>query len=214
MCPDPEISNACSSTTLHNQEEAIMKATTNLSVTLAIVLFLVPATGHTADVPGIPPETVADYIYAVIANHRAFYTHVVERLEEQGEAKADGEWRTQKKTIPLPVQLVTETSNMFSAKFAGLRYRLISLWPINSTNRPIDQPDRSSLEALVARPEQAVTRTVKIDGQTYFRAVYADLAVRQACVACHNAHPNSPKKDFHVGDVMGGLVIEFPLGHQ
>jgi hypothetical protein len=35
--------------------------------------------------------------------------------------------------------------------------------------------------------------------------------VTAACVECHNAHPSSPKKDFKVGDVMGGLVISFPL---
>jgi hypothetical protein len=192
-----------------------MKATTSLSVTLWIVLFLFPATGHAGDVSGVPPETVADYIYAIIESHRAFYTtHIVEHLEEQGVVKADGEWRTQKKTIPLPVQFVNETSNRFSSKFAGLRYRLISLWAINPMNRPRDEAGRSSLEALATRPEQPVTRTVKIDNQPYFRAVYADLAVSQACVACHNNHPNSPKKDFQVGDVMGGLVIEFPLAHQ
>lgn len=199
----------------HNSKEAIVTSTTSLAVILAIILFLLTLTSHAAVVPDVPPETVAEYIYAVIATHRAFYTtHVVERLEQQGEVKADGAWRTQKKTIPLPVQLVTETSNMLTSKFAGLRYRLISLWPINPRNRPLDQPDRNSLEALAARPEQSITRTVEIDGQTYFRAVYADLAVRQTCVACHNTHPNSPKKDFHVGDVMGGLVIEFPLGYQ
>ena len=44
-----------------------------------------------------------------------------------------------------------------------------------------------------------------------FRAIYADRAVSQACVGCHNTHPRSPKKDFKMGDVMGGLVIEIPL---
>ena len=33
----------------------------------------------------------------------------------------------------------------------------------------------------------------------------------QACIGCHNAHPRSPKKDFKLDDVMGGLVIEIPL---
>ena len=192
-----------------------MKSTTSLTVILAIVLYLFPVTGHAADVPGVPPETVADYIYAVIEGHRAFYTaHVVERLEEQGGIKADGEWRTHKKTLPLPVQLVTEASHMVSTQFTGLRYRLISLWPINPKNSPRDQVDKKSLEAVVERPERSVTRTIKIDNQTYFHAIYADMAVSQACVACHNTHPNSPKKNFQVGDVMGGLVIEFPLGNQ
>jgi hypothetical protein len=183
-------------------------------VILAIVLYLLPAAGHAADVPGVPPEKVADFIHAVIESHRAFYTvHVVERLEEQGGIKVDGEWRTHKKTLPLPQQFVTESSNMF-LKFTGLRYRLISLWPINPKNSPHDQADKSSLQAVIERPEQPVTRTIKIDNQTYFHAIYADMAVSQACVACHNTHPNSPKKDFQIGEVMGGLVIEFPLENQ
>jgi hypothetical protein len=191
-----------------------MKTTTSLTVILAIVLYLFPVTGHAADVPGVPPEKVADYIHAVIESHRAFYTiHVVERLEEQGGIKVDGEWRTHKKTLPLPVQFVTESSNMFSS-FTGLRYRLISLWPINPKNKPRDQIDKHSLEAVIERPEQSVSRTIKVDNQTFYHAIYADVAVSQSCVACHNTHPNSPKKDFQIGDVMGGLVIEFPLGNQ
>ncbi len=200
--------------TRHKQEEVIMKSTTSLTVILAIVLYLFPVTGHAADVPGVPPEKVADYIHAVIESHRAFYTlHVVERLEEQGGIKVDGEWRTHKNTLPLPQQFVTESSNMF-ATFTGLRYRLISLWPINPKNRPRDQVDKHGLESVAARPEHSVTRTIKIDDQTFFHAIYADVAVSQACVACHNTHPKSPKKDFQVGEVMGGLVIEFPLGNQ
>jgi hypothetical protein len=191
-----------------------MKSTTSLAVVLAIVLYLFPVTGYAADVPGVPPEKVADLIHAVIESHRAFYTvHVVERLEEQGGIKVDGEWRTHKKTLPLPVQFVIESSNM-SSTFTGLRYRLISLWPINPKNRPHDQIDKHSLAAVVERPEQSVTRTIKIDNQPFFHAIYADVAVSQSCVACHNTHPNSPKKDFQVGEVMGGLVIEFPLGNQ
>ena len=81
-------------------------------------------------------------------------------------------------------------------------------------NGPRDQVDKHSLEAVLARPEQPIARTIKIDDQTFFHAIYADVAVSQACVACHNTHPNSPKKNFQVGDVMGGLVIEFPLGNQ
>ena len=47
-----------------------------------------------------------------------------------------------------------------------------------------------------------------------FETVYADVAVTTACIECHNTYPNSPKKDFKAGDVMGGLVISFPLSKQ
>jgi hypothetical protein len=189
-----------------------MKWITALTVIPMIALSWFPVRGSAAEAPNLSPEMVADYIHAVVESHRAFYTgHVVQLLEEQGVAKAGGEWSTQKKTIPLPVQVVNETSHMFATKALGLRYRLISLWPISQKNSPRDQADKSSLEALGQRPERSIARTVTIDGQTYFHAVYADIATSQACIACHNAHPNSPKKDFQVGDIMGGLVIEFPL---
>lgn len=180
-----------------------------------IVLSWFAVKGYAADVPSLSPETVADFIHAVVESHRAFYTaHVVEPLEEQGAAEAGAEWNSQKKTIPLPVQVVNETSRMFSTKATGLRYRLISLWPINQKNSPRDQLDKNGLDAVRERPEKAITRIIKINNQPYLHAIYADVATSQACIDCHNNHPNSPKKNFQVGDVMGGLVIEFPLKNQ
>lgn len=192
-----------------------MKWVVGLVVMPLIVLFWFPMQGWAADIRGLSPEVVADYIHAVVESHRAFYTaHVVASLEEQDAAKASGEWRDQKKAIPLPVQIVNETSQMFTTQSTGLRYQLISLWPINRKNSPRDQIDKTSLETVRAKPERPVTRTVKVDGQSYFRAIYADIALSPACVTCHNGHPDSPKKDYQVGDVMGGLIIEFPVGNR
>ena len=49
-------------------------------------------------------------------------------------------------------------------------------------------------------------------GAAYFTAVYADTAVAPACVSCHNAHKDSPRNDFELGETMGGGVIRIPLG--
>lgn len=193
----------------------MMKWCTTLTVIPLVVLSWFPMQGNAADTRGLSPEVVADFIHAVIESHRAFYTsHVVFLLEEQNAAKAGDEWRTEKGMIPLPVQIVNETSQMFLTQSTGLRYQLISLWPINRKNTPKDQLDKNSLETLSARPERPITRIVKIDGRSYFHAVYADVALSSRCVTCHNSHPESTKKDYQVGDVMGGLVIEFPLDKQ
>ena len=50
-----------------------------------------------------------------------------------------------------------------------------------------------------------------LGGQKYFTAVYADTAVAPVCVSCHNDHKDSPKRDFKLGDVMGGVVIRIPV---
>jgi hypothetical protein len=30
-------------------------------------------------------------------------------------------------------------------------------------------------------------------------------------VECHNRHPKTPRKDFHEGDLMGGIVLRVAL---
>lgn len=199
-----------------NKEDMMkMKSSAWLIVIPLIVLTCFPMQGGAADTRSLSPEVVADYIHAVVESHRAFYTaHVVSPLEEVGAARAGSDWHNDKKIIPLPVQVLNETSQMFSTQSTGLRYRLISPWPINRKNGPRDQTDKKSLETVMAKPERPVTRTVKIDGQSYFHAMYADIGLSPACVNCHNNHPDSPKKDYQVGDVMGGLIIEFPLGNR
>lgn len=191
-----------------------MMRRTVLTVGSALVLCLGLSTSSTGaeDLPGIPPETVADYIHAVIEADRTFYTiHVVERMQKQGGAPAAENWRAEKKTLPLPAQFLMEASELAEKTGSQVRYRLISLWPINPNNGPDDELEKNGLEAVRQHPERSATGMVKIGKQTYFQAIYADRAVTQACIGCHNAHPRSPKKDFKLNDVMGGLVIEIPV---
>ena len=190
-----------------------MRWTLSLTVVAMIVLSFFPMEVRAEDLPGIAPETVTDYIHAVIEADRTFYTiHVVERLQQQGGAPAAENWRAGKKTLPLPAQFLAEASDLASKTGTRVRYRLISLWPINPQNGPDDESEKNGLDAVRKNPEHAATSTVTIGKQTYFRAIYADRAVSESCAGCHNTHPHSPKKDFKVGDVMGALVIEIPLG--
>jgi hypothetical protein len=178
-----------------------------------MMLPLLPMVGYTEEkLPGIPPETVTDYIHAVVEAHRTFYSiHIVERLQNQGGTPAVESWRVQEKALPLPAQFLAEASALSSLSGTRVRYRLISLWPINPQNGPADESEGKRLVAVREHPERPATATVKLGDNAYFQAVYADRAVSHTCVDCHNTHPQSPKKDFKKGEVMGGLVITIPL---
>jgi hypothetical protein len=41
-------------------------------------------------------------------------------------------------------------------------------------------------------------------------AMFPDLAVAPACVSCHNEHPDTPKSDWKLGDVMGATTWTYP----
>jgi hypothetical protein len=181
-------------------------------VMLTAACLLLAAAARAADMQGIPPETVADYLHSVIEADRTFYTiHVVERLQKGGTTKAAENWRAKKDVLPLPAQFLRESSELAATTGSKIRYRLISLWPINPMNAPDGAAERRGLEMVQEHPERSVTGTIKDGEQTYFQAIYADRAVSQSCVTCHNSHPKSQKKDFSMHDVMGGLVIEIPL---
>jgi Protein of unknown function (DUF3365) len=182
------------------------------TVILAAGCLLIAAVSRAADPQGIPPETVADYLHSVIEADRTFYTiHVVERLQKGGGTTAAEDWRAKKDVLPLPAQFLLESSELAATTGSKIRYRLISLWPINPKNAPDSAAERRALEMVREHPERSVTGTVKYGEQSYFQAIYADRAVSHTCVACHNSHPRSQKKDFSMQDVMGGLVIEIPL---
>lgn len=180
---------------------------------LAVLLFLpIPTASPAGKQSGIPPEAVANYLHAVIEADRTFYTiHVVERLQKSGIVAAAENWRSKQDTLPLPAQFLMESSALSTLTGTPVRYRLISLWPINPLNAPRSASEKAGLESLRTQPERVVTGTVRQGKETYFQAIYADRAVSQSCVGCHNAHPGSAKRDFKLNEAMGGLVIEIPM---
>jgi len=159
----------------------------------------------------LPVEIVADYVYAVIEADREVYTrHVVERMQAKGVVVASENWE-EKSTLPLPAQFLMESGRVMAKKGSGIRYRLISLWPINKRNVAASEFENTGLGAILTHPTKPHTGFVKEGGARYFQAVYPDLAVTQACIGCHNAHPDSPKRDFQINDVMGAIVISIPV---
>lgn len=160
---------------------------------------------------GISPEKVAEYVHAVLEAHRTIYTtHVVNRMQDKGIVPAAERWE-QENALPLPAQLLQQSGRLAAESGSGIRYRLIGLAPIYQRNAPATDFERKALEALRRQPDRPVTGIVSSGKKHYFQAVYADRAVSPACITCHNSHPLSPKQDFKLNEVMGGIAITIPL---
>ncbi len=67
------------------------------------------------------------------------------------------------------------------------------------------------MKAVAAKPAVAFYTEETLGKTRYFTAVYADRAISAACVRCHNQHRESPRTDFKLGDVMGGVVLRIPM---
>ena len=178
---------------------------------LGLLGFIGPSSAATEGTAvSLPVETVADYLYAVIEADREVYTkHVVERMQIKGVVVASENWE-EKNTLPLPAQFLMESGRVLSRKGLGIHYRLISLWPINKRNVASSELEKLGLGTVLTHPTKPYTGFIKEGGTRYFQAIYPDLAVAQACIGCHNSHPDSPKRDFKINDVMGAIVISIP----
>lgn len=163
---------------------------------------------------GIPAEKVADYVHAVLQSDRTFYTvNVVERLQAKGVVTASENWQSAN-LLPLPAQFLQESNRLATSTGTDVGYRLISFWPINKRNGAKTEFENRGLQEVLKDPKNSYSEVVMNGPDAYLQAVYPDRAVSQACIGCHNAHPDSPKRDFKQNDVMGGMIISVPLKHS
>ena len=189
-----------------------------VTVSILIVVFVYWGTSSGAkDCGGIPAEKVADMVHAVIESNRTFYTvHVVERMQAKGVVVASENWKTEK-TLPLPAQFLKESARLAVNTKAKIGYKLIGLWPINKQNGPQNEYENKGLVETLQNPDRPYTEVIKkggdsfLEDRSYLQAIYADRAVSQACIGCHNTHPDSPKQDFKQNDVMGAVMVTVPL---
>ncbi|MFO0774259.1 MAG: DUF3365 domain-containing protein [Nitrospiraceae bacterium] len=161
--------------------------------------------------PRVAPEKAAEFIHAVIEANRTNYTeNVVNKMHEQNVVEAVEHWR-EEKGIPLPAQFLMESGRLTGQKNLQMTFRLASLTPLYVWNAPTSDFERKGLQAVTLNPERPVTGFLKSNKGKMFQAIYPDRAVSNSCVDCHNAHPNSPRRDYKLNDVMGALIITIPV---
>ena len=148
-------------------------------------------------------------IYRVMSADREVYTRMVRRLtvgENVITASAHFE-----DDLALPAQMFRFGAEEVMGNTGDFSYALLSLNPINKKNGPGTDLEKEGLEHVVDNPGESLYGEGELGGESCFAAVYADYAVVEACVDCHNHHKDSPRTDLEVGDVMGGVVIRIPV---
>ena len=169
-----------------------------------------PAAEKAHKLTTISPRKFADSLHAVIAADRAEYARLVERWAVEGRRLEGSQDRAQD-GLPAHAQLLRAAATRIQQRGAEFSYTLRSLWPINPGQGPQTEVEQAGLEALTRNPDANVYTEEMLGGRSYFTAIYPDKASLASCADCHNRHPDSPRRDFKPGDVMGALVIRVPL---
>lgn len=156
-------------------------------------------------------QQMADSLHLVMATDRAVYTKViVNRLAKKEKVIKASEHFEDDKALALPAQMFRFGAEGVGEKTKDFSYSLMSLWPINKQNAPVTPLEKEGLQFIADNPGKNFYGEEKLGDTNYFTGIYADPAVAPVCVSCHNEHKDSPRNDFKIGEVMGGVVIRIP----
>jgi len=150
-------------------------------------------------------RTQAGEISRIIDDMRGFYgSDVVARvLQANGPVTAAHNYRDLAGAIPIPATLSIELGKRISAHDGSVKYRFVSDHPFRGREpHNLDPFEQKAIAALRANPNNSV---LEVAGSLLDRSVRvaSPVLMGQVCVSCHNTHPDSPKRDWKVGDVRG-----------
>ncbi|CAN5429315.1 adenylate/guanylate cyclase domain-containing protein [soil metagenome] len=142
---------------------------------------------------------------SVVSSVRSYYaSNVVGRvLAHPGETQVVHNYETIPGAIPIPATLSLELGKVIGAQQGNIHYRFVSDFPFsNRAPHQLDAFEINALKSLRDDPDQKIVEATRSMFSNSVRLV-APVVMAQACVSCHNIHPESPKKDWKVGDVRG-----------
>ena len=154
-------------------------------------------------------EMQAEEIASLVTDIRSYYAdNVIARLQDaDGRAVYSEKYRDVHGGIPIPATLSIELGALFdnAHRDGRISYEFISDYPFaKRAADPLDPFEAQAMRSFRADPDRKTI--TQLTGNGLGRSSYrlaTPVIMRQACVTCHNSHPDSPKRDWKVGDVRG-----------
>ena len=107
---------------------------------------------------------------------------------------------------PLPALFLRLASNSLEKNAVRLSLFLGSDYPINPSNlfKGSQQTFFNGIK------EDKLPRFFFAEDTQLFTAMFPDFASVQPCISCHNEHPDSPKQNWELNDIMGATTWSYP----
>jgi len=139
---------------------------------------------------------------------RAYYTkNVIGKVLSESSLVPSFDHKTMDDGVPLPATFIHDMSDLLAKEDTTMR--LYSAYPFpNRADRKLDAFEEEAWNKISNNKDLKFVRTVEREGKTIVRVAIADTMSAEACVTCHNHHPDTPKDDWKLGDVRGVLEVD------
>nr|WP_306667778.1 diguanylate cyclase [Pseudoteredinibacter isoporae] len=140
--------------------------------------------------------------------------NVAKKLSTIPNIHIGADYEDKAQAIPNPATFTIEVAEMVSQQQPNIRVRMYSEHPFpnrQAEGGPQTDFEYSALETFrqqkaSGQQPKAVFKSFHIGGKLEFDYI-EPLVMQEACIQCHNKLDNSPKKDWKIGDIRGGLSI-------
>ena len=149
--------------------------------------------------------------FAVLAKEndavRSLYTRSIVGEGQKLNLLYQEDWKdTGVEAGPLPALFLRGTATFLEKQPLPLSLFLGSDYPISTANKFSGIQEKYFDQMKEDKqPKYFFDEDTKL-----YTAMFPDLANVKTCVSCHNQHPDSPKKDWQLGDMMGATTWTFP----
>lgn len=139
--------------------------------------------------------------------HRGLYTQAIVGVGLKTGLKFDEHWEEAGMDAgPLPALFLRGTARELERTGLQMGLFLGSDYPIASSNKFNDvQLERHKQILATGEPQFFFDTASK-----RYTAMFPDVAMAAPCVTCHNEHPQSPKHDWKLNDIMGATTWSYP----
>jgi two-component system sensor histidine kinase/response regulator len=184
-----------------------------LAVLIALPLGIYFSLLHQAE---LRSQREAQALSSVVSVFRAYYaSNVAGRiLANGGQATLTENYHEIPGGVPIPATLSIELGPAIAKASGETGFSMAFVSDAHFLNRQRPAADAFQLEALKAfRADDKLPKFSRFDSSPAGDRLRWAVPVRmlQACVTCHNTHPDSPIKTWKVGDVRGIQEVAVPL---
>jgi len=155
----------------------------------------------------------AAVLASTINQARTSYSkNTVSTLRAHPDISVQAKYHGKKYAIPNPATFAIELGTAVSDPKNGLILHTFSNHPFASRREnsgPQDSFQTAALDNLNSK--NRVFERVEMIGEVNVLRHAEAIFMEQSCVDCHNYHPDSPKKNWKVGDMRGAIDISIPL---
>jgi len=147
----------------------------------------------------------------LIISFRNFYSaRLLPIVRQHSELAIAHDYKDRPGTLPIPATMTLDLVDEIAQSNPEMNLRLVSPYPFPWRKIELDAFEREALSALQASGNNEFLRLEDSPRGKLLRYA-APIRLDKSCVACHNTHPDSPKRDWKEGDVRGIQVMALSL---